>query len=290
MIINTNTAATEAQNLIRDNNKLLNQSLERLSTGRRIVDVNDDVSGLSIANKLRTQVLSIRQSIEDGNSAVALTQIADKALAEQSNILDIVKTKLIQASTATTSTAGRKAISKDVSKLLLQLDNISSQTNYNGMQLLQKASDDIGIADSLTFQLGDQAKYTLSTGNTVQANTTGLSLTTLTGKVSAGITSSSAMGISSSDARVQMLEVDQSLDRLNGWRADFGSTQSQLESAVRNLSTQETNIANAESIIRDVDYAKESANFAKRSMIAQAGAYALSQANVMQQDVMRLLQ
>ncbi|MFA9375098.1 MAG: flagellin, partial [Poseidonibacter sp.] len=90
MIINTNTAATEAQNLIRDNNKLLNQSLERLSTGRRIVDVNDDVSGLSIANKLRTQVLSIRQSIEDGNSAVALTQIADKALAEQSNILDIV--------------------------------------------------------------------------------------------------------------------------------------------------------------------------------------------------------
>ncbi|MGB5791562.1 flagellin, partial [Poseidonibacter sp.] len=74
------------------------------------------------------------------------------------------------------------------------------------------------------------------------------------------------------------------------WRADFGSTQNQLESAVRNLNTQQTNIKAAESLIRDVDYAQESANFSKQNIIAQAGTYAMSQANNVQQNVMRLLQ
>ncbi|MGB5792386.1 flagellin [Poseidonibacter sp.] len=288
MRINTNVAALAAQEANSNTNKTLNSSLEKLSSGLRINKASDDSSGLSIADKLRTQANSTGQAISNGNSAVALTQIADKAMAEQSNILDIMKTKLIQAATATTSTEGRKAISKDIAKLIDQLDNIASQTNYNGISLLQASATGTGTASSQTFQMGDKAANTISSGDSVQANSVGLSLNGLDGMTSAAAVSLG--GISAANARLQMVEIDQALDKLNGWRADFGSTQNQLESAVRNLSTQQTNIKNAESIIRDVDYAKESANFSKQNIIAQAGTYALSQANNMQQNVTRLLQ
>jgi flagellin len=290
MRINTNVAAMTAQESATRTNSNLSSSLEKLSSGLRINKASDDSSGLAIADKLRTQASGTGQAISNGNSAIALTQIADKAMAEQSNILDIVKTKLIQAATATTSTAGRVAISKDVSKLLDQLDNIASQTNYNGIQLLQNSATNTGTASSQTFQMGDKAANTISTGDSVQSNTTGLSLAPLDGLVSAGVTSAGGAGITAANARTQMLEVDQAIDRLNGWRADFGSTQNQLESAVRNLGTQQTNIKNAESVIRDVDYAQESANFSKQNIVAQAGTYAMSQANAMQQNVLRLLQ
>ncbi|MGA1933638.1 flagellin [Arcobacter sp. YIC-464] len=292
MRINTNVAAMQAMESNSNTNKVLGTSLEKLSSGLRINKASDDASGLSIADKLRTQASGTGQAISNGSSAIALTQIADKAMAEQSNILDIVKTKLIQAATATTSTAGRQAIGKDVDKLLDQLDNIAQQTNYNGIQLLQGDTTfrTGGTASSHTFQMGDKAANTISTSDSVRSNTTGLSLNGLVGMVSAGVTSAGGTGITAGNARAQMLEIDQALDRLNGWRADFGSTQNQLESAVRNLSTQQTNIKNAESVIRDVDYAQESANFNKQNIIAQAGTYALSQANAMQQNVTRLLQ
>ena len=91
-------------------------------------------------------------------------------------------------------------------------------------------------------------------------------------------------------ARNMLQDVDSALTELNGWRADFGSTQNQLESSIRNLMTQVTNTKAAESVIRDVDYAQESANFNKQNIISQAGTYAISQANSTSQNVMRLLQ
>ena len=295
MRINTNVASMNAQEAANNVNKALNNSLEKLSSGLRINKASDDASGLAIADKLRTQASSIKQSIENGNSATALLQIADKAMAEQSNILDIVKQKLIQAATATTSTEGRKAIAKDVSKLLDQLNNIAVQTNYNGIQLLQGGTSAATIksAASHVFQMGELAANTMHTAKSIVANTTGLSLSTLRGKVSAGRTSANATGtviVSAGAARSAMVSVDKAINKLNTWRSDFGSTQNQVESAIRNLATQQTNIKAAESVIRDVDYAAESANFNKQNIIAQAGTYAMSQANTLQQNVLRLLQ
>ncbi|MFY9074539.1 flagellin, partial [Malaciobacter mytili] len=112
----------------------------------------------------------------------------------------------------------------------------------------------------------------------------GLSLTSL--KTEVATTGS----MTATEARGYLTKIDKAINTLNGWRADFGSTQNQLESAVRNQMTQKTNILNAESVIRDVDYAQESANFNKQNIIAQAGTYAMSQANATQQNVLRLLQ
>ncbi|PRM88145.1 flagellin [Aliarcobacter cryaerophilus] len=281
MRINTNVSSLTAQEAAKNTNSSISNSLEKLSSGLRINKASDDASGLAIADKLRTQVTSINQGISNGNSAVALLQIADKSMAEQSKILDTVKSKLIQANTATTSDDGRESIKKDITKLLSQLDNIAKQTNYNGTYLLQAdATSSTGaVSTAHSFQIGEKTSDTIQmTG--VQSNTSGLTLTTL-----ATLTT-----LSTGAAQSGQTSIDSAITKLNGYRGDIGSTQNQVESAVRNLMTQATNIKAAESVIRDVDYAEESANFNKLNIVSQAGSYAISQANAAQQNVLRLLQ
>ena len=286
MRINTNISSLTAQDAAQNTSKSITSSLEKLSTGIRINKAADDASGLAIADKLRTQATSINQGIANGNSAVTLLQIADKSMGEQSNILDTVKAKLIQANTATTSTAGRLSIAKDITKLLEQLNNIAEQTNYNGTQLLQSGTTSAGAAGaSLDFQVGEKQGDNI-TMKSVQANTAGLSLSTLRNLTA----TTGDGGLTGALASSEQTKIDDAISKLNGYRGDIGSTQNQVESAVRNLMTQATNIKAAESIIRDVDYAQESANFNKQNIISQAGSYAISQANAVQQNVLRLLQ
>ena len=280
MRINTNVSSLTAQDAAANTTKSITSSLEKLSTGLRINKASDDASGLAIADKLRTQATSIKQGVQNGNSAVSLLQIADKSMAEQSKILDTVKSKLIQANTATTSSDGRESIRKDITKLLTQFDNIAKQTNYNGTNLISNSAGN-AAASSLTFQVGEKSGDTI-TMSAVNANTTGLSLTSISGLAANGLTSSLAAS--------SQTTIDTAITNLNGYRGDIGSTQNQVESAVRNLMTQATNIKAAESAIRDVDYAEESANFNKLNIISQAGSYAISQANASQQNVLRLLQ
>ena len=281
MRINTNVSSLTAQEAAKNTNSSISSSLEKLSTGLKINKASDDASGLAIADKLRTQVTSINQGVANGNSAITLLQIADKSMAEQSKILDTVKSKLIQANTATTSSDGRESIRKDITKLLEQLDNIAQQTNYNSTYLLQESATASGVSVSLNFQVGEKSSDIISMGS-VQANTTGLALTSINALPANGLTSALASS--------EQTTVDAAITTLNGYRGDIGSTQNQVESAVRNLMTQATNIKAAESVIRDVDYAEESAGFNKLNIISQAGSYAISQANATQQNVLRLLQ
>lgn len=282
MIINTNIASLQAQSSASATTRTLNSSLEKLSSGLRINKASDDASGLAIADKLRTQSSSLVQSVENANNGIALVQIADKAMSEQSNILDTIKVKLLQAKTDTTSDEGKEAIRKEVVKLLEQLDNIAGQTNYNGKTLLQNGAADTTAGGALDFQVGENSGNVISTTAGVQANSVGLGLD--------GLKALATDGLTKAEATTQLDLMDAALTTLNGFRADFGSTQNQLESSVRNLEVMTTQIKAAESTIRDVDYAAESANYNKQNIISQAGAYALSQANTMQQNVLRLLQ
>ena len=313
MRINTNVASLNAQSQAINTSDKLSSSLEKLSSGLRINKASDDSSGLSIADKLRTQVSGLNQSISNANDGVALVQIADQAMSEQSNILDIIKTKLIQAKNATTSAEGVDAIANDVKKLLTNLDNIASNTNYNGNTLLQAGDGDTAAHADIVFQVGEKGDTTISvnTSSLKAANTVSLADGSLASMGSSGtnnfLTAKASAMASLTDAGSgakalsiktsinaylsnKMSSVDTALNDLNKIRSEFGSTQNQLESTVRNLSVTTVNLQAAESGIRDVDYAKESATFNKQNIIAQAGTYAMSQANAMQQNVMRLLQ
>lgn len=290
MRIGTNIASLNAIESGSANNKLLANSLEKLSSGLAINKASDDASGMSIADKLRTQKNSLIQSISNGNSAVAMIQIADKAMSEQSNILDIVKTKLLQASSDTTSDDGRKALAKDINKMLNQFDSIASQTNYNGMSLLQ--SDNGSEIGTFKFQIGETSSDTIDLVGNFRSNTDGYATNNgfdTLAKVKLR-TEGDGTGLTKTRAEGYLLTIDISLSELNTNRSNFGSVQNQIESSLRNITTATTNISAAESVIRDVDYAKESANFSSLSIKENGSSYALAQANTRPKDVLTLLQ
>ena len=188
MRINTNVASLNAQEASTNTNNKITSSLEKLSTGLKINKASDDASGLSIADKLRTQSNSIGQGISNANSANALIQIADKAMSEQSNILDTIKTKLIQASTSTTSEDGREAIRKDIQKLLEQFDNIAGQTNYNGTNLLNEKDAEFvfQVGEDSSFDIGLTTEYAVNTsglGSAGKEGTTNATIKTTTGDI-----------------------------------------------------------------------------------------------------------
>jgi flagellin len=274
MQINSNSALD--QNIYLN----LNQSLNRIATGVELNQSSDNASSLSIANSLLTQSNGYSQAVENTNSAIASSQIASGATNEQSNILDDIKGKLLQASTDTTSQEGRTAILKDIQSQLEQFNKIASDTNYNGQTLLQKGKDDTAATEAQQYQSGINGDNLIES-TSVQSNTQGLGLSNLLNQDSATFTAT--------DARGFLENVDKAISGLNDIRTDIGATQNQLESANRNLLTQETSTLNAASLF-DTDYAKESSNFSKQNILAQIGAYGQTQANnINQQTVLRLL-
>lgn len=280
LMVQSNYSAMNAIANISNTNSLLEKSLERLTTRKRINSASDDVSGLAIADKLRTQSSSLSMSITNANNARAMIKIADGAMKETSDSLDLIKTKLIQAASSTTSDEGRESIRKDIAKLLKSIDETAKNTTYNGMQLLAKA--DGSATDALNFQIGETSSSVVSTDGGVRANSEGLGLDALRDLAANGLTVSSA--------QTYIDTMDTAISTLSGWQSDFGSTQNALESRIRNMTTTVTNLNAARDQIMNLDFEQESSNFSKLQIQAQSGLFALSQANVIQQNVLRLLQ
>lgn len=259
----------------------LNQSLNKISSGKEINSAADDASSLSISDKLRTEASGLTQSIDNVNSGLASLQIADKSISEQSNILDTVKEKLLQASTDTTSQQGRDQILTEIKDLLQNFDDIASSTNYNEQTLLQNASDDKAASQSQQFQVGTSSEDIIET-DSIQSNTVGVGLESLVNQ--------DPSSFDASTARAYLGDVDEALTKLNDYRGDLGSVQNQLQSSGRNLFTQVTSTREAGSTIADLDYSKEISDFNKQNILAQIGAYGAAQSsNINQNIVTRLL-
>jgi len=259
----------------------LNQSLNRISTGKEINDASDNASSLAISDSLRTQSSGITQSISNVNSAVAASQIADKSINEQSNILDNVKEKLLQASTDTTSQEGREQLLSEVKDLLENFDDIASSTKYNEQTLLQNSTDDKAVSQTQQYQTGTSSEDIVET-QPIQSNTQGVELESLLNQ--------NPSSFDASTARAYLGDVDNALTKLNSFRAEIGSTQNQLESSGKNLFSQFVSTQDANSAISDLDYSKEVANFSKQNILAQIGAYGAAQSsNINQSTVTRLL-
>lgn len=154
--INTNIAAMNAHSAATLNNRSLDNSLSRLSSGLRINTAADDASGMAIADSLRSQANSLGQAISNANDGIGLIQTADKAMDEQSKILDTIKTKAIQAASDTQTSSSRAAIQKDVNRLIEQLDNIAKTTSFNGQVLLS------GNFTNKEFQIGAYSNQTIN--------------------------------------------------------------------------------------------------------------------------------
>lgn len=498
--INTNVNALNTHANAVSNNVDLSKSLNKLSSGLRIQTAADDASGLSIADSLRSQASALGQAIANGNDAIGIIQVADKAMDEQLKILDTIKTKATQSAQDGQTTQSRQALQADIVRLMEELDNIGNTTSFNGQQLLNgtfsnkefqigaysnqtvKASigattsdkigltrfessklitkmdvvnlkflnvdgvNDVGVTSavistgigkglgalaeninkvadktgvratadvtwkasaaiaggliqSLTIngvkigdlevkandangalvnainsvkdQTGVEASVDAETGKMVLTSRDGraivatgkdisnglggkgaaaagtsltagfvgrLNLVRLDGRdiklvgggatklsiafsagggaqqsvslrdvrgqidknlatamgfqrMSASLSVAQSAGVMTLRGAMAVMSIAESAQKtLDQVRSDLGSVQNQLQATVNNITVTQVNVKSAESQIRDVDFASESANFSKHNILAQSGAYAMSQANSVQQNVMKLLQ
>jgi flagellin len=262
-MVNLNTGLNQVQNNV----------LDRIASGQAVNQASDDASGLLIADNLRTQTSGISQSIENANSGIAMSNIADNAISEQKDILTEIKRLTIQAMNGTTGTAGREAISGQINKYLDQYENIAQQTNYNGTQLLtttgDPAKDDLSIVN-------DQGSIPIQKADTTS--------------VSDQLRTFMSDFVTNPSSREGILDaVDSGLDQLSSNAAEFGSATNQLESMVRNYMTAETNTQAARSTIIDADIPKSVSDFNKTNIQSQVGYFAQSQANAVQSRVVALL-
>ncbi|WP_419768074.1 flagellin [Arcobacter sp.] len=253
--------------------------LEKIATNKELTKASDDPALLAISEQLNYQQSGLTQGVENINSALSYLQIGDSALGEQSDILDTIREKTLQAATDTTSDDQRNIIRNDITKLLEQFDNIASSTSYGDNSILQNSRDDKGESDTFDVQTGTDSQDN-TTLNPLQSNTQGLGLD---GFLQGGT-------FSADDARTFLDTIDQASSKLQDFRSDIGSTAQQLESSYTSMSSQVVNNGSALSTISNVDFAKEVSSFSKQNILAQIGSFGQSQANnINQQSVLRLL-
>ncbi|MEA2092158.1 MAG: flagellin [Campylobacterota bacterium] len=274
--INTNIGAMNAHRNATMNNVGLDKSLNSLSSGLRINKAADDAAGLSIANKLSAQSQGLGQAIRNSNDGIGLIQTADGALEEYGNILKRVRVLATQAANDTQDVASRGYISQEIAALMAEASDIAATTAFNGVQVLN-ASSTTAVAGTFVFHTGAYQNETQS----VAIGSAGTA--TITGGAAYTVGTAAL-------AEVAISTMDTSISNVDAKRATLGAAQNKLESTVRNISVTQVNISAAESQIRDVDFAAESATFAKHNILAQSGSYAMSQANAVQQNVLKLLQ
>ena len=270
--INTNIASLNAQRNLTQSTSKLNRSLERLSSGLRITRAADDAAGLAISERFRAEIRSLSQAERNANDGVSLLQVAEGALNETSGILIRLRELAVQSANGTLGQGERDALNDEFKAQVNEINRIASVTEFNGTQILNTTGT------SITFQIG--------------ANNTTDDRITVTGvdATASGI-GVSALDISSlSGAQAALSSLTTAINQVASLRGQFGAAQNRLESAIRSIEIAVENTSAAESRIRDVDVAAETAELTKNQVLQSAGISVLAQANTSSQAVLKLLQ
>ncbi len=270
--VNTNTSSLNAQRNLMNTTNNLSRSMERLSSGLRITRASDDAAGLAISERFRSEIRSLGQAQRNANDGISLLQIAEGALNESSSTLIRMRELAIQSANGTLGTAERTTLDNEFQALLSEIDRVAAVTEFNGVQLLD------GTAPTVTFQVGanNTANDQISVTG-VDATGTGLAI------VGEDITD-----VTNAQSAIDAL--DAAIDSLSGLRAGFGTAQNRLESTIRSIAVAVENTSAAESRIRDVDVAHETAVLTRNQVLQQAGIAVLAQANQSTAAALSLLQ
>jgi flagellin len=269
--INTNTSSLNAQRNLSMSTEALSRSLERLSSGLRITRASDDAAGLAISERLRAEVRAYDQASRNALDGISLLQVAEGALNEVSGILVRMRELSIQSANGTLGATERATIDQEFQDLTDEIDRVAAVTEFNGTLLLD------GSAPTVDFQVG-----TGSTANDV-ISVTGVDATS-TGLAITGLDLTSA-----ANALTANTAVEAAIDSLSALRGGFGTAQNRLESTIRSIAVAMENTSAAESRIRDVDVASETAKLTRAQVLQQAGISVLAQANVSAQNALSLL-
>ena len=270
--VNTNVTSINAQRNLATVTERLAGNFRRLSTGLRISTAADDAAGLAISERLRSQVRSLEQDKRNANDGISMTQTAEGALNEVSSILTRLRELAIQSANGSVSNKDRDTLDEEFQSLVSEINRIGSSTEFNGVKLLD------GSSSSVSFQVG----FGTTAGIDTIAVTLQAALSTSLGLNSLDIGS----GGSTTTA---ITNIDTAINAVSSLRGSIGAIQNRLGSTINNLAIQVENLSAAESRIRDVDVAYETAQLTRNSILQQASISVLSQANAQPQSALSLL-
>ncbi len=306
LTINTNVASLTAQRNLGKSQGALNKSMQRLSSGLRINSAKDDAAGLAISDRMTAQIRGLNQATRNANDAISMSQTAEGALQESTNILQRMRELAVQSSNDTNTSADRGSINSEVSQLLSELDRIASTTSFNGQVLL--AGGFSGSGNGAVFQVGANASQTITvnigaanqsalglagaaTSTTVSVSGVALSGTTATStSTSTVIGASGALNVNTfTAAQSAITTIDTAINTIDTIRGGLGAVQNRFESTISNLQNVSENLTAARSRILDADIAQETSQMTKMNILQQAGVSILSQANQAPQLALSLL-
>jgi flagellin len=275
--VNTNVASLNAQRNLSMTQVQLGKSLERLSSGLRINRAGDDAAGLAISENMRANIRGMNQAVRNANDGISLVQVAEGALNESSNILIRMRELAEQSSTSTLTNSQRDNIQVEYKALQDEVDRIANVTEFNGKKLLDGS---LSASGQMNFQVGVGA----SAGNDYfSVSITKADSATLSVGTGATYVSTEAA------ARSALAKIDSAIQTVATKRGSLGAVQNRLQSTINNLQVAIENTSAAESRIRDVDVASETAALTRAQILSQAGTAILSQANQTPQSALSLL-
>jgi len=272
-----NIPSLAAQNQLAITGSNLQKTLFRLSSGSRINSGADDAAGLAIADGLHANVTALTQSARNANDGIGLLQVGDGALGQITALLNRAVTLATESATDTVQgdgTAGdqRAALDDEYQKILEEIDNIGSATNYNGQAVFGGSIATIYMSDGS----GSTGEVKVDVSGALAALDSG----------SLGLSSDLK---SADDAQAELANINAAIGQVAGLRGTAGALINQLQAATNVMNNQVQNLSAAEDGIRAADMGQEVANLTKYSILNQTGISALAQANQMQQSVLSLL-
>ena len=299
--VNTNVSSLTGRNSLNNVQNSLTTTYQRLSTGMRINSAKDDAAGLQIADRLTTQINGLNQGNRNASDGIAFAQTAEGAMDEISTMLQKIRTLAVQAATGTNTEDDRIAINKEAESLVSEITRIATQTTYGGKKILEggEATPDktlfkgTNTGGQMTLQVG------ANSGDTITFDVANFAFSQLAAAVTAsdlggqkgfGTSEGAWLNLSQASKASDVISImDAMIKFTDAQRADLGAIQNRLESSIRNQSNIATNESDARSRIRDADFAEESANLSQQSIIQQAAASMLMQANTRPQLALSLL-
>jgi len=270
--INQNIASINAQRGLEAVSERLAKNFQHLSTGLRIANAADDAAGLGISERLRAQVRSLNQASRNANDGISLIQTAEGSLGEVSNILVRMRELAISANNGTVSGSDKDTLDQEFDQLISEIDRIANSTDFNNINLTNGAS-------SVSFHVGSG----VTSNDTISVSLTS-ALSSDLGLGSVDISSATANGASAA-----ITAIDTAIDTITSQRGELGAAQNRLQSTISNLGVSVENLSAAESRIRDVDVAFESADLTRNTILQQAALSILAQTNLQPQSALALL-
>jgi flagellin len=270
----SNLQALDAQQKLNTTQMAVNKSFQRLSSGFRINTAADDAAGLAISESMKSQIRSYTVAERNASDAISMTQTAEGSLGDMHDILGRMRELAMQAANGDMTDIDRGYIDTEFKSLQSEMSRIEGSARFNGRQLVSANPDNVTFQIGLDNTASDQITLTFG----------GLNLTSI---LSA---STSLAGATTGNALASLSRIDDAIQNVSTSRARYGATLNRLDITISSIQTMRLNITSANSRIRDVDVASETAMLSKNQVLAQAGVSVLAQANQLPQLALKLLQ